>query len=131
MRKFRFFYWYLPAIMWGGLLILLTSLPDLSAPELGIEIEDKIYHLLFYAAFAFLWARADIQGKSARFKLGLLRSGLFLSAFACLDELHQLVIPGRDCSFADGIADILGIILGLFLFKILFNRMLSFERALD
>jgi VanZ family protein len=127
MRKTRFIYWYLPAIVWGSLLIVLTSLPKLTPPSLGFKMEDKVYHLAFYVIFGFLWARAVIQGRIEKLQSGLLRSGLFASIFAGLDELHQLFIPGRQCDFGDALADISGVVMALFLFKILFNRYLSIK----
>ena len=47
-------YWQLPAWLWGLLIFVLTSLPKLSPPSLGFELEDKLYHLIVYAVWAFL-----------------------------------------------------------------------------
>ena len=125
MRKSRFVRWYLPPVVWGSLLLILTSLPKLTPPSLGVQLQDKIYHFAFYAVLGFLWVRAATEGKKARFCFALWSSLLFASLFAALDELHQLLIPGRFADFADFIANVVGLIAGVFVFKILFNKRLS------
>ncbi len=125
MRESRFVRWYLPPVVWGSLLLILTSLPKLTPPSLGVQLQDKIYHFAFYAVLGFLWVRAATEGKKARFCFALRSSLLFASLFAALDELHQLLIPGRFADFADFIANVVGLIAGVFVFKILFNKRLS------
>ncbi len=129
MRESRFVRWYLPPIVWGSLLLVLTSMPKLSPPSLGVRLQDKIYHFAFYAVLGFLWVRAAAEGKKARVSLALRSSLLFASLFAALDELHQLLIPGRFADFADFIANVAGLFAGIFLFKTLFNRKLSKENS--
>lgn len=125
MRESRFVRWYLPTVVWGSLLLILTSLPKLTPPSLGVKMQDKIYHFGFYAVLGFLWVRAATEGKKARFSFALWSSLLFASLFAALDELHQLLIPGRFADFADFIANVAGLFAGIFLFKTLFNKRLS------
>ncbi|OPZ72070.1 MAG: VanZ like family protein [bacterium ADurb.Bin478] len=125
MRESRFVRWYLPTVVWGSLLLILTSLPKLTPPSLGVKLQDKIYHFVFYAVLGFLWVRAATEGNRARLSCALWSSLLYASLFAALDELHQLLIPGRFADFADFIANVLGLCAGIFLFKILFNRKLS------
>ncbi len=127
MRSSKFLYWYVPVLSWGSLLLVLTSFPKLTPPSLGLEMQDKLYHLLFYMVFGFLWARAVVQGRREKLAPGLMSTGLWASIFAALDEMHQYFIPGRQCDWADAVADILGVLLSLFLFKILFNKYLIDE----
>jgi len=47
---------------------------------------------------------------------------LVLFIYPVLDELHQLFIPGRSCSFFDMIADWLGITVGLLIYLWLSKR---------
>ena len=42
-------------------------------------------------------------------------------AYAGLDELHQLFIPGRDCEFLDWVADSSGVLLGVGFVRFLMN----------
>jgi VanZ family protein len=130
MQKSRFFYWYVPLLFWASLLVVLTSLPKLRPPSLGLEMQDKLYHLLFYMVLGFLWARAVIQARRDRLISGLTRACFGASLFAILDELHQLFIPGRQCDLGDAIADIIGLILAILLYKILFNRYLVRESSI-
>ncbi|NLP12282.1 VanZ family protein [bacterium] len=107
------------------MLLILTSLPKLTPPSLGVRLEDKIYHFAFYAVLGFLWVRAATEGKRARLSFALWSSQLFASLFAALDELHQLLIPGRFADFTDFIANVVGLLTGIIIFKILFNNRLS------
>ena len=40
-------------------------------------------------------------------------------AYGILDEVHQLLIPGRSCELLDFLADILGSVIGVIVLKIL------------
>lgn len=125
MRKSPFLYWYLPAIIWASLLVVLTSLPKLEPPAMGLKMADKIYHFLFYAVLGFLWIRARVRGQSSRLKSELWVVGFSGTAFAALDELHQLFIPGRQCDLMDAVADTAGVLISLIIFKVLFNKYLK------
>jgi VanZ family protein len=51
---------------------------------------------------------------------------LFGLAFGITDEFHQSFVPGRDCSFGDLIADIIGVALSLIFIKyviLIFEKM--------
>lgn len=101
-------------ICWSILLFTLTSYPKLSAPPTGITGFDKLAHLFFYFVFAWFFVKlhdpADLRKT--------LRKTLLLALFLpLLDELHQIPIPGRDFSFWDIVADLLGFALVLIIFR--------------
>lgn len=108
-------YWTLPAWLWTGILLILTSLPSLDPPPLGITFADKIYHALAYALLGLLLMRARQAGQPARSiyaSRGLLTIGI---PFALFDELHQALIPGRYCDALDFGADLAGLLLAFLL----------------
>lgn len=80
--------------------------PDLSV-DIRIQNSDKIMHALAYAWLA-LGARMSFIPASKSFGLGLFLLGLGLGI-----ELVQSVIPGRFFSWADILANFLGILSGL------------------
>ena len=97
--------------LWLALQVTLTSLPGKAVP-IGLPHPlDWAGHFSLYGGLGFLLARvAFFRGWRLRH---LVWVGVALSAWAALDELHQLFIPGRDCEFGDWAADTLGATLGL------------------
>ena len=89
--------------------ILLTSWPNpgnLFPPQ--VLSWDKIAHVIVYLPYGFFMA-LSLRGGAPRWAWGL------ALAFPILDELHQILIPGRFCSVADMVADAAGVVAGLLL----------------
>lgn len=118
MDRTGFVRWYLPAILWGLTIIILTSIPRLAPPDLGFEMEDKLAHLVVYFIFQGLLIRGMARGYFAKGAV-ILKASLFSLVFGAVDEIHQLFIPGRAGDPFDFIADSIGILLaGLSFFLI-------------
>ena len=112
---------YLPLIFYWILLFTLTSLPSQSVPAVGVN--DKVEHMLAYFGLSFLMYLALLfQKKSSLLKNNaLIFTLLFVLAYGILDEVHQLLIPGRSCELFDFMADMLGGIIGIIVVKILIH----------
>ena len=110
---------YLPLIFYWLLLFTLTTLPSKSIPAIGVN--DKVEHLLAYFGLSFLlYLTLLFQKKSILFKKNALLFTLtFVFLYGIIDEVHQLLIPGRSCEFFDFTADMLGGILGVIIIRIL------------
>ncbi len=80
--------------------------PGLTAAPEGT---DKVVHLGAYGVLGFLVARARASRGVAR----LLRALTAIAGFAALDELHQILVPGRSASTGDFAADVIGAAIGL------------------
>ena len=102
--------WYAVA---GGVVIeqLITSLPG---PDVPVRIGhpwDWCIHATMYGGLSFLVVRAvTLSGWARRH---LLSWALTLTAYGALDELHQLLIPGRGASVVDWGFDTAGTAAGL------------------
>ena len=120
--KLRFLY-QLPALVWMILTFVLSSIPDIPTPDLGIQFEDKLYHFFYYALYGLLLALALFkQDKFPRIKLNyLLFTVFFGSLYGLTDEIHQGFVPGREMDFLDFVADVLGVLAGAIFFKFLIN----------
>ena len=112
---------YLPLIFYWVLLFTLTTLPSQSVPSVGVN--DKIEHLLAYFVLSFLlYLTLLVQKKSVLLKNNaLLFTLLLIFAYGILDEVHQLMIPGRSCELLDFLADLSGGILGVISLKIMIH----------
>lgn len=99
----------LPPILFAGVILLLSSLPNAQAPSFDIRNIDKFYHGLEYFLFGILIFRAfpHVHASPRRVVFYVL---LFVFGFvyAGLDETVQSFVPNRDSSIGDWLADIIG-----------------------
>lgn len=110
---------YLPLVFYWILLFTLTTLPTQSLPAVGVN--DKLEHTLAYFGLSFLlYLTLLFQKKSVMLKkYAMLFTILIVLFYGVLDEVHQLLIPGRSCELLDFLADMLGGVLGIVVIKIL------------
>lgn len=113
-----------PAALWrllAGLLalaipaalIILGSQPG--AGQLFRPPWDKLAHMTVFALFAI--ATKLTWPRLADWKIFVLAGVVGLA-----DELHQTLIPGRTPAFDDGLADLVGALIGLTLLQALVRR---------
>jgi VanZ family protein len=104
---------YFPLIIYWLILFTATTLPAADLPKIGVG--DKVEHFLAYLILAALVNLALMfQNKYNKLKkYAWLYTLIFCLAYAGLDELHQLFIPGRDCDIFDWLSDAGGILLGI------------------
>jgi VanZ family protein len=100
----------IPALVWAAVILVLTSLPGV--PSIGPRGSDKLAHFAIYFVLGVLCTPYITHAEDRR---GLRVAGVLAVTimFAALDEVHQLVIPGRDASMSDLVADCAGLIAGL------------------
>ena len=99
------------AILYGAVIIGLSSIPGKNFPEAAWLAHDKMIHFAEYGLFGYLVAKAmntRVTANGPIFLITLLLGGLFGMA----DEIYQSIIPGRDSSVYDWIADVTGVMLG-------------------
>jgi VanZ family protein len=108
----RLFSFKFIALIYAVLIFIISSIPGLTPPPLGFQLEDKVYHFIEYAIFSSLLFLAFFTAKMDFFKKNVfLFSSLIGIIYAYSDELHQRLIPGRSYDLYDFLADCLGIIL--------------------
>ena len=112
MKNYKLhFYLYLILIILG------SSIPGRSVPNLFLFSWDKLLHVVEYYIFGILGYRAfQFEYKNIRYFLPI--SGII---FGCIDEAWQSFIPGRYPSYYDIIADGIGVTFGVISF-IFFKR---------
>lgn len=119
MTKLKHFCWYqLPAIFWLSAIFIQSSISNLSTPDFGFKLQDKLTHLIEFGILAYLLIRAFMFQNNHFFKTNAIwATFIFASLYAVTDELHQLLVPGRAGDIYDVFADILGIVVVIILFK--------------
>ncbi len=120
MEKFKHFVWFqLPAIFWAAAIFIQSSMSYIDTPDLGFDMQDKLFHAIEYAILGFLLRRALVfQGNIFVHRNAGWLTILLGSSHAILDEIHQFYVPGRSSDIGDVIADSAGIILVVFIYVI-------------
>ncbi len=112
--KNKFLTLTLPFLLWTALMIAVSSTPGKKLPEVGLWNFDKFAHWVEYFIFSFLLFRYMHLGRNVSMA-GTLKLGIIISiAYAGLDELHQMAIPNRLCTWQDFVADTIGVITGFY-----------------
>jgi VanZ family protein len=118
-----FSHYYLPVILWMGLIFYLSSVPGLSSGVSSISVEiflRKSAHTFEYFILTFLFWRIFYS----HLKFSLLKSSI-LSFCCCLlfaigDEIHQFFVQDRAGRSLDVLIDLIGGTFG-----ILFGSLIS------
>lgn len=100
--------------LWLTLLLILTSYPKISIFNDKILNIDKLAHFTVYFVLSFFIYMMNYD-KSYQQNRRLLFWTMLIMPL--LDELHQIPIPGRYFSYYDLIADFLGIIGIILIFR--------------
>ncbi len=113
----KFIRWQLPFIIWTLTIVVLTWYPRIEFPDLGIEAEDKIAHIVAFCFWGLLLFRArtkyEIKHLSIAVKL-VIFTGI---CFAVIDESVQSLVPGRYFSLYDMLANVIGVCLSWPVFR--------------
>ncbi|MCK5126852.1 MAG: VanZ family protein [candidate division Zixibacteria bacterium] len=110
MRKF--FLYYLPFILYAGLIFWVSSLSQLPDPHIKFDFIDKFAHAVEYAIFAVLILRIFMISGPKSTKTAYLSAILISILYAVSDEYHQSFVPGRFSDIFDVIADAVGTLCG-------------------
>lgn len=118
---------WLPPTGWAALILVATSWPRLELSGVP-EGSDKLGHFLMYAVLGLLTLRATRH--PSRWAVATV-AACGLLVFAAADEWHQRWIPGRSASFDDWIADSVGAVCGLLVYRLTYQSALRRRESLS
>jgi len=99
-----------PALAYAAGIFVLSAIPDMPAPPMGVS--DKTAHSTLYSGFAvtLVWGFAGgrLAGLGWRSALAAIAAA---SLYGVTDEFHQSFVPGRTCDVFDWMADTRGAML--------------------
>lgn len=103
-------YYWLPVVVWMGLIFYLSAQPDLPRPDTGWvgELIGVGAHAFVFGVLAVLWARVLRTRHHA-----LLLAFALTMLYALTDEFHQSFVPGRHADPLDLLYDAVGAALAL------------------
>ena len=111
-----------PPVLWMGFLFFLSELEVQVQSNFWFPGLDKLVHGVLYAILgvSLAWSKLRTGSKIPGYQLLLI--GL---VYGYLDEWHQSFVPGRFPSWADGLADVVGLIIGFYFFNRFFSKSLD------
>jgi VanZ family protein len=92
-------------------IFILSSIPGDRLPGIEFNLADKIAHFIIFGVLGFLLARSlSVSSIDLLRESYVLWSTLIGIIYGLFDELHQYFIPGRYTSLSDWIADGVGVV---------------------
>lgn len=112
--------YYLPAILYVLIIILLSSLNQGTVSKFTWGIEDFILHAVEYHFFGVTLIWAILREKPWHELKASYRLAVSIGALlAIADEFYQSFIPSRFSTVEDVVADVFGVILSIITFSLL------------
>lgn len=120
-KLFKILFW-----LWAITIFILSSLPNIPTQEINIWDEPFRLDYLEHFGVFFILGACYILWKSDSLGIFLFKKNIWaitgLIAFASLDELHQIWIPGRSFNLLDLIYNVLGLAIVFVLFPSVLKR---------
>ena len=115
---------FVPALLWMALIFYLSSRSTAGVGYTGFErfLLFKSLHLIEYAILGFL----------VIYPITKVTPSIVISyIYAISDEFHQSFTPGRGPKFTDTLFDLVGILIGIFIFTKLVRHLKKKKNKLD
>ncbi len=104
----RIFKYWLPLYLYAGIIFYVSSIPK-PLPDISIPYFDKFLHVIEYAIFGILAARAfKNSGRKVLCENFIMLAILASAAYGASDELHQFFVSYRSCDVFDIAVDLIG-----------------------
>ena len=116
--KNPFWTYWVPVILYAGIIFTLSSFPLALPPGLQVRNVDKLIHMMEYGIFGYLLARAFLEASSSELQKSFQMWAMIIAiCYGFTDEIHQSFVPMRETSSIDLVCDGIGAILAQFFFK--------------
>ena len=100
----------------------MSSVPGSRLDDVGLNVPDKLVHATEFAILGFLALRARAGGGITLDRRAVVVALMIGICVGALDENYQRLIPQRDSSAKDWVADVVGTALGVLIAAGLFLR---------
>jgi len=128
-RLHKFFIYWFPIIIYCLLIFIQSSHPSISHIPDWPNI-DKVLHFAAYALLGIFFLRALKTTRiKNNLKLILILSVLFASFYGISDEMHQYFVPYRNADLMDVLADLLGSIMGVYIYQAIVRKYYKGEKS--
>lgn len=118
--------YYIPAILWSLVILFLSTMGGINLPPSWWDYisVDKVGHLVVYGLFTLLLVLGFTQNRTLPLANNNRNIALGISIIygIGMEVVQYTFFPGRFFEIPDIIANIIGSILGLYLYKRFFNK---------
>ena len=113
--------YYIPAVLWSFLIFFLSTMGGVNLPASWLDFIalDKVGHLVVYGLFCILLLGGFARNRTRELKQNgiIMALGISIIYGIGMEVVQYSFFPGRFFELPDIIANIIGSILGLYLFK--------------
>jgi VanZ family protein len=106
---------------WQFLMLIIfiqSSIGSIKLPDIEFDLADKFLHFLVFGILAILTARGFRNSNINVLKKYYISFAILICVlYGASDEIHQYYVPGRHSSWEDWIADILGVVFMVWMYK--------------
>lgn len=116
---------FTPSVFWLFLILFFSALPGKEIPESGLEGFDKLIHATLYAILCFLLCIAfykQLIFSYKRFKVSQYAALIAFSYGFLMELMQHFFCTNRSFEFMDLVANSVGCLVGVLLFKFIFNK---------
>jgi len=123
LEKRKVWFVYTPLVIYWLILFIATTIPVERLPSIGFT--DKINHFIAYFILAVMVNLTLIFQRKSRllFEKASIATIIICLFYGAVDELHQILVPGRFAETLDWVADALGTISGVLIVIFLINKL--------
>ena len=116
---------FFPSILWALIILLASTLPGSELPKTQIPGIDKFIHILFYVVLVFLLQIALVKQfifSSKRYYAGTISASISFFYGVFIEMLQYHLIDGRSFEILDVLANGIGCLLGIIIFKLVYYK---------
>jgi VanZ family protein len=129
-RHKQYIYYHFPWQLMAVVLFVLSSISGEDLSAYTFEVSDKLIHFMVFGILGVLMFRSFKISSRIRIRKNAFSFAVLAAIiYGGLDELHQLFVPGRFASIGDWIADILGILIMILLYRWLTGRISIYQNT--
>jgi VanZ family protein len=116
-KYYNYLFYHFPWQLLVIIIFVVSSISQQHLPAFTQKISDKILHFSAFGALGLLMVHSFKHSRNSVLqKYAGYWAVIFTSIYGIFDELHQILVPGRLCSFADWLADTIGALLLVLIF---------------
>ena len=108
-KVYHYLYYHFPWQFFMTVIFMLSSISQQNMPGFVEKFSDKFLHFVVFGVLAVLIWHSIINSRiNYLHQKAAAAAIIFTSVYGIIDELHQILVPGRICSTMDWLADTLG-----------------------
>lgn len=110
--------YFIGAILWALLILVLTLTPSSSLPSSTLFSYDKLGHVVIFLVLSYLFVSGLNENNPDKLKFNILLGIVITVIYGACIEISQSIIPERGMELYDLVANCSGSILGISMFYI-------------